>query len=403
MSDDSLFTPLALPRVSLPNRFIRSATYEGLGDARGVPRPELADRYIALARGGAGAIITGFVFISQAGRAMQPGQCGIDTEEKRAAWDGIARRVKAAAPDVPLFMQLAHAGRQTRRAATGRPVVGASGRRCSYFREPVRPLDGREIPVVVGEFAECARRARDAGFDGVQLHAGHGYLIHQFLSPGTNDRSDRWGDGPHFLEEIVKAVRARCGEPFPVLVKLSAEEACTPGIRVDDTALTARRLERAGVDAVEISTGTMERALTIMRGDCPVDLALRVNPLFNCRSAFWLAVWKRFRLKAYLRRFIPFTENYNVEAAARVKAGVRMPVYAVGGIRTRAGMEACLDRGLDAVGLCRPLLAEPDLPLKLKAGAQAASRCRHCNICAILCDAPHPVRCCLKTERPVHG
>jgi 2,4-dienoyl-CoA reductase-like NADH-dependent reductase (Old Yellow Enzyme family) len=394
MSDSLLFTPLALGCVTLPNRIIRSATYEGLGDAEGMPQPELADRYIDLRRGGAGALITGFVFVSRSGRAMQPGQCGIESDGQRAAWERIVKRVRAAPGSAPLFMQLAHAGRQTLRSVTGGAVRGASSRRCTYFREAVTPYEGAEIPGVVREFTAAARRAREAGFEGVQIHAAHGYLIHQFLSPWTNTRRDRWGDRPLFLEAVVEGVRRECGPDFPILVKLSVDEARSPGIRVPDTLATVRRLEQAGVAAVEISTGTMERALDIMRGDCPAELALRVNPLFTRLSPVWLALWKRFFLKRYVRRFIPFAENYNVPAAAAIKASVRLPVFAVGGIRTRAGMEACLaGGGLDAVALCRPLLCEPDLPLKMQSGAQDRSACTNCNLCTIYCDAPRPVRC----------
>ncbi|MFO7536190.1 MAG: NADH:flavin oxidoreductase [Kiritimatiellia bacterium] len=397
---DVLFQPLALPRITLPNRIIRSATYEGLGDEKGLPRSELAGLYTDLARGGAGAIITGFVFVSQSGRAMQPRQCGMDDEEKQRVWSDVVGLVKTAAPGTPLFMQLAHAGRQTRRENTGLPVRAASGRACTYFKQTVSALREDEVPAVASEFALAAARARAAGFDGVQIHAAHGYLVHQFLSPWTNTRRDRWADGPLFLETIIDSVRERCGNGFPVLVKLSAEEDRKPGIGLATTRETARRLAARGVDAVEISYGTMEYALNIMRGDCPVDLVFQVNPLFNRMPRLWLALWKRFRMRSYKRRWIPFSENYNVSAAAAVKAGLDMAVYSVGGLRARPAMEECLtQRGLDAVGLCRPLLRDPGLPFKLRGRLVDRSSCRNCNICTIRCDAPNPVRCVFETRK----
>ena len=390
----ALFTPLHLRRVTLKNRIVRSATYEGRGDANGTPDPGLADLYTELAQGGVGAIITGFAFISQEGRAMQPRQCGIESDAKIAPWRRIVTRVKAASPDVRLFMQIAHCGRQTTAKATGLPVVGVSSRRCPYFRQRVRVLDSASIETIVTQFGEAARRAREAGFDGVQIHAAHGYLIHQFLSPWTNTRTDRWSKPTLFLEEVVRAVRVRCGNAFPVLVKLSAAEDGGRGIRLEDTIRTARTLQELNVDAVEVSYGTMELGLNIIRGACPVDAVLESNPLFSRIPAVMRRAWKAVCLPAYLRRLLPFEEGYNIAAAARLRRATSIPVIPVGGIRSLKTMVKCLEANrLDGVALCRPLICEPDLPARLRDGTATSSKCCNCNLCTVHCDTPQPTRC----------
>lgn len=391
---DILFAPLELRNVTLKNRLIRSATYEGWGDSNGMPRPGMADLYLELAHGGVGSIITGFVFVSQAGRAMQPGQCGIDTNAKIAPWQRIIERVHENSPNVQLFMQIAHTGRQTRREVTDLPVAGVSARRCTYFRERIRVLDNAGIEAIVEEFGEAAQRAREAGFDGIQVHAAHGYLIHQFLSPWTNTRKDRWANPLLFLEQVIHSVRKKCGDKFPILVKLSAEDDNMPGIRIEDTIHTVKRLEILQIDAVELSYGTMEYALNIIRGRCPVDIVLEVNPLFNRMPPFPRKLWKIFFLKRYLKRFSPFQENYNADAAERIRKETVLPVFVVGGIRSADSMVKCIEmQKLSAVSLCRPLICEPDLPKKIREGTTERSRCSNCNLCTVYCDSSQTLRC----------
>lgn len=386
-----LFEPVDLRHITLKNRIIRSATYEGYGDAQGVPDPGLADVYCRLGCGGVGAIITGFVFVSPTGRAMQPGQCGMESDAKIAPWQDIVDKVHAACPEVRLFMQIAHAGRQTQRRVTGVAAVGASARRCTYLKEPVKTLTDQDIRAIVDQFGDAAQRAQKAGFDGVQLHAAHGYLIHQFLSPWTNNRPDQWAEGPLLLERIIGDIRKKCGSEFPVLVKLSWADDNQPGINLENTLATVQRLEQLDIDAVEISYGTMEFALNIFRGACPVDTILKVNPLFNRIPVVMRRIWKRWFLGRYLQQFIPFSENYNVEAALKINEATTLPVIPVGGIRTADSMTQCIENGLVAIAVCRPLICEPDFPHKLLSGK--SSTCTNCNLCTAHCDSTQTLRC----------
>ncbi len=385
--------PLDLASIRLPNRWVRSATYEGMAGPDGTPLPVLGQVYARLARGGVGTVITGFAYVAPEGRAMQPGQCGIESDTRIAPWRTVLEHARQDGLPTRFFLQLAHAGRQTRRAVTGLPVAGASTRRCPYFRQRVHAMTDREIREAVHAFARAAYRAREAGFDGVQLHGAHGYLIHQFLSPQTNRRRDAWGDRPRFLLEVLQAVQTACGEAFPVLVKLSGEEDASPGIRLADTIATVNRLKPLGVDAVEISYGTMALALNIIRGACPVEVVMRVNPLFRDQPALLRQLWTRFGMRAYLEKFLPFTEGYNLDTAATVRRETGVPVIVVGGIRSAAMATRCLEAGVDAVALCRALIREPDFIHRIRRHPDAVAECDACNLCTVYCDSNRPLRC----------
>ena len=395
-----IFQPVSWSRIRLPNRLIRAATYEGLATRDGAPRAELGRLYAQLVQGGVGALITGFAFIAPEGRAMQTGQCGIERDDRIGPWRAVLEQARHAGGNTKFILQIAHTGRQTRRAITGLPVVGVSARRCTYFRQRVRPLRENEINGIIEAFGQAARRARDAGFDGVQIHAAHGYLIHQFLSPWTNGRPDGWRDRPRFLEAVVKAVRQRAGNQFSVWVKLSAADDNAPGIRLEDTIETVRRIAGLGVDAVEISYGTMEHAFNIIRGDCPVNVALRVNPMFRDMPSLLRWFWLKRRLKPFLAKILPYSENYNLAAAAAIRRAVGIPVIVVGGVQSGAGIRDCLAAGIDAVSVCRPLICEPDFLRRLEARPDAASRCTHCNLCTLYCDSDTPLRCYRRQENP---
>ena len=173
----------------ITDRIIRSATIENMADRNVVVDIEkLSELYNNIS---AHTIITGFTYVSENGRAMQKLQAGMVTQEHQNAWTKLVQKVKKNTPAKKLILQLAHTGRQTTRPN----AVGASKKKCSYFRNKVRALTETEIAKIIEDFAKSARMAKDAGFDGVQIHAAHGYLIHQFLSPHTNTREDKAGSG----------------------------------------------------------------------------------------------------------------------------------------------------------------------------------------------------------------
>lgn len=394
-----LGTPLKLRNITIKNRFLRSATYDAYGDEKGFPIPGLADFFTEPAEGGVGALVSGTSYVTPAGHIMQPLQYGIDDDNKIQPWRDITDKIHTAVPDVVLIMQISHAGRQTKRKTTGLPVVGASKKRCTYYRQKVKPLDTPGIETIIRQFGQAARRAKAAGFDGVQLHACHGYLIHQFLSPWTNTRTDQWADRPLFMEKIIENIKDTCGGDYPVLVKMNYAEERSPGIELQDAIQTVKRLEKLQVDAVEISSGTMEYALNVMRGGWPLNTLLEVNPMFHGVPWFIRRLWKKYGSPFLTQHFQKLTTNFNLEGAVAIKKETTLPVYTVGGIRTARDMVHCItEAGVDGVALCRPLIFEPDLPRRILDGSTHRARCTSCNLCTVKADLPTPVTCHICTR-----
>jgi 2,4-dienoyl-CoA reductase-like NADH-dependent reductase (Old Yellow Enzyme family) len=390
-----IFDELRLAHLTARNRVVRSATYEGLGDERGMPRPELGLLYRRLAEGQVGTIITGFAYVSPRGRAMHPAQTSIADDAALSAWQYVLEPVRTLPAPTVMLLQIAHAGLQTVASATGAPPLAPSIRRSPYFHARPKAMSDGEIRETIEEFAQAARRAKAAGFDGVQIHAAHGYLVHQFLSPYQNRRRDDWGqDRFAFFSEVVGAIRTSCGSSYPVFVKLSAPDGHPGGIDIPLACQYAARMESLGIEAIEVSCGTMDRAFDIFRGDLPVERVFRYNPFFKERPRWAQALAKRFVVPRLRRQFLPFTENYNLAAASAIKASTAIPVIVVGGLRRLDAMNAILASGkADAVALCRPLICEPDLIARFQNQQASVSRCNQCNSCAIMCDHTTSLRC----------
>jgi 2,4-dienoyl-CoA reductase-like NADH-dependent reductase (Old Yellow Enzyme family) len=357
--------------------------------------------YQELGRGEIGCLITGFAFVHRQGRAMQAGQAGLDDDAKIPAFRRVTDAVHALGGR--MVAQIAHTGRQTSLAATGGKMWGASARPSPYFRDRPQALGTDQARAVVGQFVEAARRAREAGFDGVQVHAAHGYLVHQFLLPSVNDRKDEFGIDPGtgigtaFLGAVLDGIRARCGREFPLLVKVSgsvdAPDAFDEGMFVS----LVRFLDVKKVDGIEVSWGTMDQALNIMRGkSLPLDLILKYNPRYKTQSRLKRALWKRLAAPWLARSLKPFSGGYNLDLAALAKKHTRCRVICVGGFRAASEMEEAVVSGrADLVSLCRPFLCEPGLAQRLKTRAQAVSRCTSCNRCSVMCDSGRPTKCYL--------
>lgn len=396
-----LFEPVKIGNLTLRNRIVRSATFEGMCDEQGFPIEEYHRLYGGLAKNRIGAIITGFAYISTCGKAMHPGQAGIDDDAKILVYKRITDSVHEY--DCRIFMQIAHSGRQTVAEAVGGTVKGASGKRSAYFSGAPKRLTTKETISLTQCFADAALRAKKAGFDGVQLHAAHGYLIHEFILSSVNDRNDEFridrksGIGTHFLKVVIDEIRARCGRDYPLLVKVSAGDDYLNGFSQDNFVQLIRFLDEMKVDAIEISYGTMDHALSIFRGESvPLDLILKYNPRYKTHGVLGRFFRKRILYPFVRPRLKMFTPTYNLPDAKMAKRHTQIPIICVGGFRKKQEMIDAVEKNeTDLVSLCRPFICEPDLINRLTDSDCYASKCLNCNMCAVMCDSGRPTKCYL--------
>ncbi|NTW64613.1 MAG: NADH:flavin oxidoreductase, partial [Chlorobiaceae bacterium] len=278
-----VFGPASIFGIRLKNRLIRAATHESMAESSGAPSSAHEKLYTALAKGGAGAIITGYAGVQQDGRSSYPGMLMMHDDTLIPAYRQLTDAVHR--HDTPIILQIAHCGRQTRSAVTGMKTVAPSALKDRIFNEE-RPqeLGEQEIETIISNFVSAAGRAVKAGFDGVELHLAHGYLLAQFLSGYTNRRRDRWGGSTEnkfrIVAEIMHRIRQKHGD-FPVLAKINGFDQSPGGMRADEAVIIARLLEAAGCSAIEVSSGTIEEGLSIMRG-----VKLSVKPLLACNFRF---------------------------------------------------------------------------------------------------------------------
>lgn len=335
-----LSDPFALPcGARLSNRLAKAAMSEQLGDKHGAPGKGLVRLYQRWAAGGAGLLISGNVMIDLRRRG-EAGNVVVEDDRHSSALRHWASA--ATSRGAQFWMQINHPGRQAPRNMDPNPVAPSAvpmkigG---GVFARP-RALEHGEIEAVIARFARTASIAKQIGFTGVQIHAAHGYLISQFLSPLTNLRDDDWGGDAarrrRFLLEIVKAVRSEVGPEFAISVKLNSADFQRGGFEEAESMAVVAALDEAGIDLLEVSGGTYERAEMFDNGG---------------------------------RESTQQREAYFLEYAEKVRAITNRPLMVTGGFRSRAGMDAALASGaVDVIGLARPLAVEPDLPRRLLDG-----------------------------------
>jgi len=385
-------------QVRLKNRIIRSATFEGAADANGFPTEAYYHMYKHLAQHDVAAVISGFTYISRNGKAMQPGQAGCDSSEKLDSFQRLTDMLHRY--DCKAFLQIAHTGRQTLSSVTGCPVVGVSAQKSAYFKEKPDVLNIPETHGLIDSFGKAAQLAQQAGFDGIQLHAAHGYLIHQFLHPEINTRTDEFklnpgtGIGTFFLQKIIENIREKCGNSFPILVKISASDDYKKHFTLTQFLHLIDFLDFMQVSAIEISYGTMDAAFNIFRGDFPSECILAENYFYNQKSLLYKWIARNLLFPSVRKKFIELQPMYNLPFAVEARAATHIPIIVVGGFKRGEEIRHAIhDCQIDFVSMCRPFIAEPNLVTKLKENPQYESICQSCNQCAVMCDSPHPTKC----------
>ena len=339
-----LFKPYRIGVMEIRNRFIRSATTTYWADENGVIRPEAVELYRRLAEGEVGLIVKGHMYVSDGGR-VHPGMAGISREAHIPMLRRLTEAVHGEGGHI--VAQLNHGGIMSLSDKAGPSEYIGEGWKA-------RALSSEEIWRIVEAFGDAADRAMEAGFDGVQIHGAHGYLISQFLSRTVNRREDEWGGSlekrMRLLIEVYEEIRRRVGRK-PVLLKLNCDDFSPEGFTVEDSLRVSREICRRGLDALEISGGGVGRMTELMaraRSDDP-----------------------------------ELSEASFAGHASRIREATRpTPMALVNGIRSLRCMEAIVGKGIaDLISMSRPFIREPDLVRRLKEGRQERASCTSCDLC----------------------
>ncbi|MFO7665330.1 MAG: NADH:flavin oxidoreductase [Desulfobacterales bacterium] len=344
-----LFEETQINGMVLINRFVRSATWEGMAGEDGSATPKLIDCMISLARGGVGLIISGHTYVHKAGQAG-PWQLGVYSDDLVPGLTAMADAVHK--NNGKIVMQLAHAGFFANAKLSGHTPFAVSDVK-GMAKSPRREMTVQEIGEIAGFFAEAAKRAKRAGFDGVQIHSAHGYLMSQFLSPAFNKRADKYGGSienrARALIETLHAVRSSVGQDYPVLVKINSSDFIENGLSLEDSIRVGKMLEEGGIDAIELSGGVLTSS--------------KLSP-------------SRMGIHSEDK------ESYFRQEAKAFREKISVPLILVGGNRSYNMAGRIIAEGTaDYISMSRPLIREPGLINRWKSGDFAKSACLSDNQC----------------------
>ncbi len=373
------FSPIRLRGLTLKNRFVKTATYEGMSHD-GIPDERLFELHASMAAKDVALTTVAYGAVNKDGLTNRH-QMVID-ENASPHLEKLAEMVHG--QDGKISIQLTHCGYFTTstRYSSRRPL-GPSRTFNKYGLVKGRPfskaMDSDDIHRTVSDFARAAAIARAAGFDAVEVHMGHGYLLSQFLSPAVNRRSDEYGGSlenrMRFPLEVVNAVRAAVGDEFPVFCKINLDDDVRNGFSLTDCIKAVHMLDTHGVDAVMLSGGfTSLTPFYLMRGEIPLREMVASEPNYLQKAA--LRLFGMNIIKKYT-----FSENFFLGKARQVRRSTKMPLVYVGGVISSAGIDAVMEAGFDMIAMGRALIAEPDFILKVRENPEHRSPCDQCNKC----------------------
>ena len=375
MKTSKLFTEYRIGPLTLRNRTIRSAAFESMCPGN-KPSKELFDYHVSVAKGGVGMTTVAYAAVTRSGLSFD-----------RQLWmrpeilPGLKKITDAVHKEgAACSIQLGHCGNMSHKSICGETPVGACTGFNIYSPTLVRGLRKDELPALAKAYGDATRMAREAGFDAVEVHAGHGYLISQFLSPYTNHRKDEYGGSlenrMRFMDMCMKEVVKAAGDDMAVLVKMNMRDGFKGGMELDETIQVAKRLVKDGAHALVLSGGFVSKApMYVMRGAMPI------KTLTHYMDCWWLK-WSVRLFGKMMIPTVPFQEAYFLEDALKFREAIKeIPLVYVGGLVARNKIDEVLDKGFEFVQMGRALLNEPGFVNRMKAEEGARCSCKHSNYC----------------------
>lgn len=385
------FAPASLNGLTLRNRTIRAACYEGMSRA-GEATESLVEHHRRVAEGGIGMTTVSYGCVAPDGLTFRD-----QLIMRTPAVDGLRRLTAAVHSEgAAASIQLTHGGFFADPKVIGGKPMGASKKFNNYRMTACRPMEDEDIQRVIDDFGEAARAAQSAGFDAVEVHAGHGYLLSQFLSPWTNQRDDEWGGDPErraaFPAAVVRRVREAVGSKFPILVKMNNEDGFEGGIVIEDSIVAARSVEGAGADALIPSCGSTSRTpFYMLRGEVPIREMAKYQEGFLMR-------WSTRLFSRFMISEDPHTPLFLRGLSLQIKEAVSIPVVYVGGILSMGDIETLVDDGFAFAQIGRATIRDPDFVKRLASGELTESDCDICNRCIAAIYSPDGVVCVTAEE-----